>query len=105
MKNIKVIINTTHGNFTPGPGLNELIKEVKVPLWSIQGRTNEIYIKYIEEHQEMGLLRGVHDWTAVRVVEVDTSKPWYIENYDNAESVRSLNYTVLDEELNYIEMN
>lgn len=38
------------------------------------------------------------------VVEVDTTRPWRIADYDGLEYVEYLDYVVIDEELNYCEL-
>lgn len=38
------------------------------------------------------------------IVEVDTTRPWRITDYDGLEYVEYLDYTVIDEELNYCEL-
>lgn len=35
------------------------------------------------------------------ILEVDTSRPWKIENYDGAEYVQYLDYVVINEDINY----
>ena len=35
------------------------------------------------------------------IVEVDTSRPWKIEEYDGAEYIQYLDYIVINEEINY----
>ena len=38
------------------------------------------------------------------IVEVDTTRPWRITDYDGLEYVQYLDYIVIDEELNYCEL-
>ena len=39
--------------------------------------------------------------SSLEIVEVDTSRPWTIEEYDGAEYIKYLDYEILDKELNY----
>ena len=38
------------------------------------------------------------------IFDVDTTRPWRITDYDGLEYVQYLDYTVIDEELNYCEL-
>ena len=42
--------------------------------------------------------KGLHPFS---IVEVDTSRPWKIEEYDGAEYIQYLDYVVINEEINY----
>lgn len=104
---LKVIIQPCHGIFEPTKEFDRLIKSKGYKgLWSIEARTDKDLIEYIEKNisEEHRVLQGKDYWTYVCVVEVDTSKPWCIEDYDGSEYIKYIRYEVLNKELNYVRM-
>lgn len=103
---VKVIIQSCHGLFEPTKAFERLIKSKGYKgLWSIEARTDKDLIEYVEKNvNEHGVMKGKDYWTYVIVVEVDTSKPWCIDEYDGSEHIMYLEYEVLNKELNYVRM-
>lgn len=101
---VKVIIQPCHGIFEPTKEFKELIESKgHMSLWPLEARMDKDLIEYIESNSnDLGVLTGVDYWTYVKVVEVDTSTPWYIDDYDGSEYIGYLKYTVLNKELNYV---
>ena len=43
-----------------------------------------------------------NNYTSISIVEVDTSRPWYVDNYDGAESIKYIdNYFCVSKEANF----
>jgi antirestriction protein len=42
--------------------------------------------------------------TALEIVEVDTSRPWHITDYDGVESIEYLDYEIIDPTTYYCEL-
>ncbi|MGG1071362.1 hypothetical protein ABE178_16275 [Priestia megaterium] len=105
MSKVKVIVQVSYGIFEPDAKLQKLIDKVGVPFWSIEGRTNEQYINHVETRAKDGLLTGKEGWSHIRVTEVDTSKPWLIDNYDGSESIKYVGYSFVNKDLNYVKFN
>ncbi|MES9681860.1 hypothetical protein ABWK22_02845 [Gottfriedia acidiceleris] len=104
MSKVKVIIQPSFGIFEPKEDFKKLIDKTGRALWNLSGRTNEDYIKFVEDNADDGILFGKESWTYIKVVEVDTSRPWLIDDYDGSESIKYVKYRVIDKELNYVEL-
>ncbi len=107
MSEVKVIIQGSSGIFEPAKEFEQLIKQQGYEsVFEIEARTDHVLINYVEEQarNNHGVLRGKEDYLHVLVVEVDTSVPWMISKYDGAESIRYLEYEVIDEYLNYVRL-
>lgn len=106
MAKVKVILQGSYGVFEPSDEFAELIKSKGYKsLWSISARTDKDLVKYVEQHSnEHGILTGKEEFEYVRVVEVDTSRPWTIDDYDGAESILYLDYEVIDKNLNFVRL-
>jgi len=110
-KIIKAIISPGHGFFQARPEFQALIEAKGYEHWSqIEARTDKDLIAFVEQNSErpdpryFPVMRGINAWEYVNVVEVDTSRPWYISNYDNAEGISYVEYEVIDEKLNFVRM-
>lgn len=106
---LKVIINFSFGSFQPKEEFAQLIKERGYEsLWSIEARTDEVLVKYVEDNAKIQgqilYLQGITNSSYVTVRQVDTSRPWYIESYDNQESIGVVDYKHINKDLNFVEM-
>lgn len=100
MKMIKVIIKPTYGALTLTDDFLKKVEEYGYDsIYSIEARTDERLIALVEAGNVT-----VNYWENLKVVEVDTSQLWSIQQYDGAESVHYLEYEVVREDINYIEM-
>jgi len=104
-KKQKVVISSSFGGFEPDMHFKIFLKALDVELFSIEGRTHPEIIAYIETYSdEYGVLRGKDRYQYVRLVEVDTSRPWFIDVYDGSESIRYLDYKYVNKKLKYVEL-
>ncbi|HDR4737038.1 TPA: hypothetical protein QCR36_004092 [Bacillus cereus] len=103
MTMIKVIIQPSFGTFKPKRDFERLIDKVGIPLWNIAGRVNEEYVKFVEENAKHGVLEGTESWAYIKIVEVDISRPWTINDYDGQESIKYVDYKFINKHLNYVQ--
>lgn len=103
-KEIKVILSTNHGGFHPNVLFQRFLQERGYQWYELQARTDEEVIAFVEDHAKVHgvALLSEYDYEYLTVVKVDTSIPWSIEEYDGAEYIKTLEYEVIDEALNYI---
>lgn len=100
LKMIKVIIKPSYGALTLTDDFLKKVKEYGYDsIYSIEARTDERLIALVEAGNVT-----VNYWENLNVVEVDTSQLWSIQQYDGAESIYYLEYEVVREDINYIEM-
>ncbi|MEX3713510.1 hypothetical protein ABFV99_13995 [Cytobacillus horneckiae] len=104
MSNLKVIIKPSHAPFTPDDKLQKLLDKVGVPLFSLEGRTNPKYIKFIEEHSKDGIHLSKDFYSYLVIREVNTARPWLIDEYDAAEYVQYVDYEIVNPEFNFVKM-
>lgn len=104
MLKVKVILNSSHGVFIPDEKLQKIIDKVGIPLFSLEGRTFPDYVHFIESKLKRNRYFGNVEYSYLTLSEVDTSRPWYIDDYDNAEFIQYADYKVINKELNYVEM-
>ena len=104
-KTIKVILSPNHGGFRPNSLFQTFLQERGYDWHQLQARTDEEVIAFVEEHADKEhkvAFLSRYDYEYLKVIEVDTSIPWTIQEYDGAEYIKTLEYEVIDEELNYI---
>lgn len=104
-KTIKVILSTSHGVFRPNAVFQKFLKERGYYWHELQARTDEEVIAFVEEHADKehgAAFLSKYDYEYLQIVEVDTSIPWSIEEYDGAEYIKKLEYEMIDEALNCI---
>lgn len=100
MTKVKVIIKPSFGSIELTPEFQQALKDAgHESRHSIEARTDPKLVALVEAGSV-----AIEDWTYLKVVEVDTSKPWYIGNYDGAESISYLEYDMIDPSLNFIQM-
>jgi hypothetical protein len=100
-----VIISGSYGIFEPNDEYQALLDKKGLNWWDMEARTDKEIVKFVEDHYydnecEVSLI-GKEDYQYVSVDEVDTSIPWTINEYDGAEYVKYIKYSVIDKELNY----
>lgn len=105
---IKVIIQASYAPFIPPKKYKELLESKGYSYWGeMAARTDENLIAYIEQHCDngRGLMGGKdkwgHSWGLLIIEEVDTSRPWFIDEYDGAENIQYIDYDIVIPELNY----
>lgn len=110
-KIVEVIIKPGHSIFKTTDKLQNLMKKKGHKyLFTMEARTDKDLIEYIkrnstpEPYRIMLGRKSEYGQGYVTVVEVDTSRPWYIREYDNAESICYVDYDVVDEKLNMVKM-
>ncbi|ARO21485.1 hypothetical protein B2J90_29260 (plasmid) [Bacillus tropicus] len=101
---VKVIIQPSFGSFKPKRDFQRLIDKVGIPLWNIAGRVNAEYVKFVEENAKHGVLEGTEPWAYIKIAEADTSRPWTISDYDGQESIKYVDYKVINTHLNYVQL-
>ncbi|PFP65318.1 hypothetical protein COK00_12015 [Bacillus cereus] len=101
---VKVIIQPSFGSFKPKRDFQRLIDKVGIPLWNIAGRVHSAYVNFVEENSDdNGILQGKDSWSYLKVTKVDTSRPWMINDYDGSESIKYVDYKVVNKQLNYVQ--
>lgn len=82
-------------------------------MFSMKTRMSEEFIKFIEDNTEQ--LQTYKDGSETRklnekygstvyIIDVDTSRPWTIMEYDADEYIQYLDYEVVDENVNYCKL-
>ncbi|MFO1442848.1 hypothetical protein KDN24_06420 [Bacillus sp. Bva_UNVM-123] len=103
-KSVKVILSKNHGFFEPNREYQELLRKKGMSWWELKARTDLEIIGFIEQNR-LGNINvfqvGKEYYQYASIVEIDTTKPWTIEEYDGAEYIKYIEYEVLDEKLNY----
>lgn len=62
---------------------------------------NELGTDYLRYDDTFYFRTSIYDWVELSIVEIDTSRPWILKNYDGLESVTYIDdFKVIDEELN-----
>lgn len=62
---------------------------------------NELGTDYLRNNDTFYFRTSIYDWVELSIVEIDTSRPWILKNYDGLESVTYIDdFKVIDEELN-----
>ena len=123
MKNtIKVLLFTSHVGVT----LNNEMKKIIQGKDFVEGRI--AVVEYVESHAEKVNASSTYDiiektrdpekiyfvkdtyfiynnnvkcLSCMKIVDVDISRPWCIKEYDGAEYIQYLDYTIVNKELNY----
>lgn len=87
--------------------LRSIIKDYNDLKW----RTKRVP-EYLFAHTEFECTQDYHapnrmfkvDKHIIMLVEVDTSRPWTILDYDGSEYIQYLDYNIIDKEANYCEL-
>lgn len=106
----KIVLSTGHGSFEPNAQYQNLLRKKGYKHWSqLEARMDTEIIDFLEskmkpEYKEHRIaLVGKHDYQYVAIREVDISKYWTIEDYDNAEYIRYVSFEVVNKEVNYVQ--
>ena len=91
--------------------LEERIKGLIKDFNDIKWRTERVP-KYLFNHPELGCTQQYHlpdicfrvENNIIILVDVDTSRPWTILDYDGAEYIQYLDFDIIDTEINYCEL-
>lgn len=98
MSKIKVILQSSHGLVTLTDEFSKNLEECGYPsIFSIEARMDERLIALVEAGKAT-----VNYWEQLEVVEVDTSRLWYIEDCNGAEYINYLSYKFIREDINFI---
>lgn len=106
MNKLKVLLFANYGTHTFN---NKVIKGMLAKKPKPKNRTGKI-IELLEKqgeiisHQNGGYWIKTHD-EFYFIAEVDTSRPWTILEYDSAEYIQYLDYSIIDKDLNYCEFS
>ena len=92
-------------------GIGEPLRSIINDFNDIKWRTERVP-EYLFAHTEFECTQDYHapdrvfkiDYNIIRLVEVDTSRPWTILDYDGAEYIQYLDYNVIDKESNYCKL-
>ena len=103
---IEVLIKDSYSTFVPDKTLSELVEKLGYKsLWDIDARIDSEIIKYVRENGKLedGYLyyedEGKRYKGTITIAEADTSRGWFIDNYDGAESIVQLDRK--NSEINY----
>ena len=103
MSKREVIIKSSFEDFIPNKKLKQFIKECGYEsIYEVNARMDSRIIKFLKDNsncQDIKKLRyiGVKEQGYLRVVEVDTSQYWMIDEYDGAEGIDYID--IIDKEL------
>lgn len=89
----------------------EFVEQIAVPLDKTEGLIPQIFkeksntIIKIEDQgtsQDIYIIKSDSDrFSRFAIQEVDTTRPWTIENYDGAEYIQYLDYNIINSDINY----
>lgn len=107
------ILQKNHFPINRTGNIINFIEQKAVPLNKTEGLISQIFkeksntIIKIEDQgtsQDIYIIKSDSDrFSRFAVQEVDTTRPWTIENYDGAEYIQYLDYNIINSDINYCE--